>query len=80
MMQDEVDKIRTVYDSFLALYPLCYGYWKKYADAENRHQNVEGALQVYERGVAATPYSVDLWNHYATYKRTVGGTADDVRG
>lgn len=41
---------------------------------------MEGALAVYERGVSATPYSMDLWGHYAIYKKNNGGTPEDVRG
>jgi pre-mRNA-processing factor 39 len=79
-VQDDLERMRAVYEPFLAAYPLCYGYWKKYADAENRHGNVEAALAVYERGVAATPYSMDLWVQFATYKKANGGTPEEVRG
>lgn len=78
--QDDLERLRAVYEPFLAAYPLCYGYWKKYADAENRHGNVEAALAVYERGVAATPYSMDLWVQFATYKKGNGGTPEEIRG
>ncbi|EFJ41464.1 hypothetical protein VOLCADRAFT_107666 [Volvox carteri f. nagariensis] len=38
------------------------------------------AAHVYERGVAATPYSSELWAHYATFKKGLpDATADDVR-
>ena len=77
--QDDIQRLREVYEPFLAAYPLCYGYWKKYADAEMRHQSLEGAMQAYERGVAATPYSMDLWGHYATFKKANGGSPDEVR-
>ncbi len=79
--QDHLEKLRAVYDAFLALYPLCYGYWKKYADAElKRGGSAETAAAVYERGVASVPYSVDLWGHYAAFKQAQeGSSADDVR-
>ncbi|KAF5840473.1 hypothetical protein DUNSADRAFT_16564 [Dunaliella salina] len=76
---DDIARIRAVYEPFLAAFPLCYGYWKKYADAEHRHGNVEAALQVYDRGVTATPHSLDLWGHYAAYRKANGGTPDEVR-
>mmetsp|Transcript_19755 Transcript_19755/g.55127 ORF Transcript_19755/g.55127 Transcript_19755/m.55127 type:complete len:737 (+) Transcript_19755:15-2225(+) len=76
---DDIERIRAVYEPFLAAFPLCYGYWKKYADAEHRHGNVDAALQVYDRGVTATPHSLDLWGHYAAYRKANGGTPDDVR-
>lgn len=71
---------RVVFDAFLSEYPLCYGYWKKYADLELRNQLPEVATAVYERGVAATPYSPDLWAHYAMFKKAQPGvTPDEVR-
>ena len=76
---DDLEKLRTVFEEFLKLYPLCYGYWKKYADAEHRHGDMQRASNVFERGVAATPYSCDLWCHFATYKKTSGASAEDVR-
>ena len=79
-LQDELDKLRSVFDAFLAEYPLCYGYWKKYADSEARHQNPDVATQVYERGVAATPYSADLWVNYAAFRKSQpGATAEELR-
>ena len=31
---------RDAYDAFLKRYPYCYGYWKKYADTERKHENM----------------------------------------
>ncbi len=78
-VQGDIAKLREVYDAFFAEYPLCFGYWKKFADAENRHGSPEAALGVYERGVAAIPYSVDLWGHYASFKQTIGASSEDVQ-
>ncbi len=79
--QDELEKIQQVYDSFLAAWPLCYGYWKKYADAEARHGSNERAMQVYERAVNATPYSTDIWVHYALFAKSLPDTSvDTIRG
>ncbi|XP_061900183.1 pre-mRNA-processing factor 39 isoform X1 [Entelurus aequoreus] len=50
--------------AFLARYPLCYGYWKKYADLERRAGNNDKALEVCVQGLQAIPLSVDLWIHY----------------
>lgn len=78
--QDEIDKIRSVYDHFFVEFPLCFGYWKKFAEAETRHGSVEAATAVYERGVAATPYSGDLWAYYAAFKRSIPNVSpEDVR-
>lgn len=73
-------KLREVYDSFLTEFPLCYGYWKRYADAELRHGMPQQASAVFERGAAAVPYSVDLWGHYATFKQGQHAGAEEVRG
>ena len=67
-----------MYDAFLAEYPLCYGYWKKYADAEAKYVSLEEASNVYDRGVAAVPYSVDLWGHYAMHKQKAGAPVEEV--
>lgn len=75
-----MEKQREVYDAFLVQYPLCYGYWKKYADAENRHKNTDMVASVYERGVKAFPYSVDLWGHYCTYLQSAEAPVPEIRG
>lgn len=78
--QNDIERLRAVYEPFLSAFPLCYGYWKKYADAEHRHGNVEVAVAVYDRGVTATPRSMDLWGHYAAYRRAnAAGNPDDIR-
>ncbi len=76
--QDELDKLQAVYDTFLASWPLCYGYWKKYSDAEHRHGSYERAAHVSERAVAATPYSIDVWVHYSNYQKSVPGASPDA--
>ncbi|KAK9840998.1 hypothetical protein WJX81_004975 [Elliptochloris bilobata] len=76
----DIAQLRAVYDGFLAEYPLCYGYWKKYADAEQRHSSPEAAAAVFERGVAAVAHSVDLWNHYAACRAAAGASQEEVRG
>ena len=78
-LQGDIAKLREVYDGFLAEYPLCYGYWKKYADAEHRNGMPELAVSVFERGTAAIPYSVDLWGHMCTYKISQNASANEVR-
>jgi pre-mRNA-processing factor 39 len=78
MLQADIGRIRTAYDSFLAEYPLCYGYWKKYADAEARLSSSDDTTKVFERGVTAVPYSVDLWAHYVTHLQNIGSPTDAV--
>lgn len=77
-LQGDIGRIRPVYDAFLAEYPLCYGYWKKYADAEAKYVSLQEASLVYDRGVAAVPYSVDLWGHFALHKQKAGAPVEEV--
>uniref|UniRef100_A0A8C6NL53 Pre-mRNA-processing factor 39-like n=4 Tax=Nothobranchius furzeri TaxID=105023 RepID=A0A8C6NL53_NOTFU len=55
---------RRALEAFLARYPLCYGYWKKYADLERRAGDNSKAEEVCIRGLKAISLSVDLWIHY----------------
>ncbi|XP_050441249.1 pre-mRNA-processing factor 39-like [Adelges cooleyi] len=73
---NNVDHAREAYGKFLALYPYCYGYWRKFADFEKRNNNKEECEKVFERGLTAIPLSVDLWIHYMTYLKT--NHADDI--
>eukprot|EP00741_Cyanophora_paradoxa_P016312 tig00020911_g15749.t1 len=77
--QDNTEKLRKVYDAFLNEYPLCYGYWKKYADLELKKGFPDRTRDVYERGVAGIPHSVDLWTHYCTFVLERGDPEDAVR-
>ncbi|KAM8939230.1 pre-mRNA-processing factor 39-like [Pelodytes ibericus] len=58
---------RRVFEAFLMRFPYCYGYWKQYADLEDRFKNPAGVEEVYSRGLQSIPLSVDLWIHYITY-------------
>jgi pre-mRNA-processing factor 39 len=78
-LQDDPQHIRSAYDAFLAEFPLCYGYWKRYAEAERRHGSAEAAAAVYERGVAATPYSTELWVAYVGQLMAADAETDTVR-
>ncbi|KAG9149410.1 hypothetical protein Leryth_003373 [Lithospermum erythrorhizon] len=80
MSEGNISKIQKVYDSFLAEFPLCYGYWKKYADHEARLGSIEKVVEVYERAVVGVTYSVDMWLHYCAFViSTYGGDPDTVR-
>ena len=37
---------RKAFDKFVIHYPYCYGYWKKYADLEKRHDNIKQSDEV----------------------------------
>jgi len=60
---------RMAFSKFLELYPLCYGYWKKYANFEKRNNNINEFEKILEDGLSAIPISVDLWIYYMTYLR-----------
>ncbi|XP_043722636.1 pre-mRNA-processing factor 39-like isoform X2 [Telopea speciosissima] len=77
--EDNILKIRKVYDTFLAEFPLCYGYWKKYADHEARLGSIDKVLEVYERAVVAVTYSVDIWLHYCMFAISTYEDPDTVR-
>lgn len=38
--------MRKAFDVFFLRYPYCYGYWKKYADIEKKHGNIQVAEEV----------------------------------
>lgn len=63
----DVDAAREAYDAFLSHYPYCYGYWRKYADYEKKKGEKTKSQEVFERGLAAIPLSVDLWLHYLNH-------------
>ncbi|CAL9692017.1 unnamed protein product [Knipowitschia caucasica] len=65
--EPSVDPVRKAFDHFFLRYPYCYGYWKKYADLEKKHGNIQIAEEVYRRGLQVIPLSVDLWLHYMTF-------------
>lgn len=67
MMQDDIEKISLVYDSFLSEFPLCYGYWRKYAEHKARLCTVDKVVEVYERAILSATYSVDLWVDYCRF-------------
>lgn len=77
--EENILKIRKVYDAFLAEFPLCYGYWKKYADHEARIGSIDKVMEVYERAVQGVTYSVDIWLHYCVFAISTYGDPETVR-
>ena len=78
LMQKDIHKVREVFDDFLAKYPLWYGYWMQYVGAEVAVGDQADA--VLERGVSATPYSIEMWLHYIDrVRKTEGSSPDAVR-
>ncbi|KAK0138340.1 Pre-mRNA-processing factor 39 [Merluccius polli] len=68
--------VRKAFDAFFLHYPYCYGYWKKYADIEKKHEHIQVAEEVYRRGLQAIPLSVDLWLHYLSFIKENADPAD----
>ncbi|KAM4621804.1 pre-mRNA-processing factor 39 isoform 1-T1 [Polymixia lowei] len=62
--ESHITASRRALGAFLARYPLCYGYWKKFADLERRAGYNSKAEEVCVEGLQAIPLSVDLWIHY----------------
>ncbi|KAL5731928.1 hypothetical protein ACHQM5_004605 [Ranunculus cassubicifolius] len=62
-----IENISLVYDSFLAEFPLCYGYWRKYAAHTARLGTLDKVVEVYERAVQSATYCVDLWVDYSSF-------------
>lgn len=62
-----IESICKVYDAFLSEYPLCHGYWKRYADHLSNHCSLDEVNKLYERAVGAVPYSVDIWFSYCSF-------------
>ncbi|XP_075426044.1 pre-mRNA-processing factor 39-like isoform X2 [Ascaphus truei] len=76
---------RKAYDAFLTRFPYCYGYWKKYADAEHHFKNEVETGEVYSRALQSFPLCVDLWIQYIIYLKdtldmTLPESAERVRG
>lgn len=76
---DDIEKLRLVYDSFLCEFPLCHGYWRKYADHTMRLCSIEKVVDVFEQAVLSATYSVDVWVEYCHFSMLAFEDPDDVR-
>ncbi|GLU22748.1 hypothetical protein SLE2022_387990 [Rubroshorea leprosula] len=77
--QDDIEKICLVYDSFLSEFPLCYGYWRRYADHLKRLSTVDKVVQVFERAVHSATYSVNVWVDYCSFSILAFEDPNDIR-
>ncbi|TPX35014.1 hypothetical protein SmJEL517_g02463 [Synchytrium microbalum] len=66
--ESDIVNLRHCYDTFLAKFPLCFGYWKKYVDWENLLKGKDKAVETFERGVLAIHNSVELWTQYCQFR------------
>jgi pre-mRNA-processing factor 39 len=48
-------------------FPLCHGYWRKYAYHKIKLCTLEDAVEVFERAVQAATYSVAVWLDYCAF-------------
>lgn len=78
-MQNDTERIFSVYDAFLFEFPLCYGYWKKYADHRARLGTIDKVVEVYERAVQSATYSVGLWVNYCSFGMLLFEDPVDIR-
>ena len=69
--QNDIEVISLVYHSFLLEFPLCHGYWIKYAAHKTRLSTYEDVVEVYEQAIQAVPHSVDLWVSYCGFGMSV---------
>lgn len=60
--------MKEAYDKFLEEYPLCYVYWKNYAERiEELTKDFEEARKIYERSTGPLRYSEANWYNYVSF-------------
>ena len=74
---ESIAAVRLAYNSFLARFPYCFGYWKKFAEHEVKAEAstesdavsaaLDRALRVYTRGTEAVPHSPEMWTAYFAF-------------
>ncbi|XP_044965548.1 polyhomeotic-proximal chromatin protein isoform X2 [Hordeum vulgare subsp. vulgare] len=64
---NDIGVISLVYRTFLLEFPLCYGYWIKYAAHKARLCTYDDVVGVYEQAVQAVPHCTDLWVSYCGF-------------
>lgn len=79
VLQNDIQRICLVYDAFLSEFPLCYGYWKKYASHKARLCTLYEVEELYERALRVATYSVDLWVSYCTFAVLLYEDPADIR-
>ena len=84
------ERVGPTFETFLAKFPLCFGYWCKYAELQQKLSEAgalgEGdagatASGIYDRALEAVPLSVELWKAYTAHVKqaTAGKASDDLR-
>jgi hypothetical protein len=59
--QAELRHIRMCFDAFFEQFPLCFGYWKKYADLELKKAGAAGAKATYVIQWNTSPFKLRLF-------------------
>eukprot|EP00300_Choanocystis_sp_HF-7_P016415 c19402_g1_i3.p1 GENE.c19402_g1_i3~~c19402_g1_i3.p1 ORF type:complete len:387 (+),score=71.29 c19402_g1_i3:47-1207(+) len=77
--KQDIFKIREVYDAFLTEFPLCFGYWKKYAIHEQHNGDFQKGKEVFERGIASAGRDCNMWAQYASNMVTKSEDPEHVR-
>ncbi|KAM9967897.1 hypothetical protein ACTFIW_009181 [Dictyostelium discoideum] len=76
---NDIEKIRKVYSEFLNEFPLCFLYWKRFADHEYAHNNTTQSIEIFEKAVLSIPHSVDIWLNYCTHLIDKSYPVDEIR-
>ncbi|KAF5738297.1 hypothetical protein HS088_TW13G01193 [Tripterygium wilfordii] len=76
---ENIEKICLVYESFLSKFPLCYGYWRKYAYHKIHFCGIDKGVEVFERAVQSATFSVDVWVDYCSFGISAFEDPSDVR-
>ncbi|XP_047168631.1 pre-mRNA-processing factor 39-2 isoform X2 [Vigna umbellata] len=75
----DVDKICLVYNNFLSKFPLCHGYWRKYAAHMTCISTTDKVVEVFEKAVLAATYSVGVWFDYCSFGMSAFEDPSDIR-
>jgi pre-mRNA-processing factor 39 len=60
----DIDNLRQVYSQFLELFPLCYAYWKKFADWEKNRGDFHPGKVSFDEYNAPRSGGVDLYKKW----------------
>lgn len=74
-----LEETTAAFESFLAEFPLCYGYWKKYCDAQTKTGGYDEGIKILHRGITAIPNSIDLWSFFCTFVAFHSEDLDAIR-
>ncbi|KAG5015476.1 hypothetical protein JHK85_021612 [Glycine max] len=76
---DDAEKICLVYNHFLSKFPLCHGYWRKYAAHMTCLCTTDKVVEVFEKAVLAATYSVGMWVDYCSFGMSAFEDPSDIR-